>query len=348
MNDLRKVDYSKNIFDVIRLVAALQVFFGHAVNHLELSNYRLITLLQVISNYFPGRGVIIFFFLSGFFSIQSVRKEVRILEYFKKKINRIYPELWMSVILGTIFILFSYTYSKKIIDWFIYFITQGSFFQFYTGDWLRDYGCGSPNGSLWTITVIIQFYFLIYFLNRMIKKDEMWILLYVISSFLSFTVSNVSYFQNNESLIIKIFAVSIIPYLHIFLLGVVAWSFKDYIIPLCRKYLLLFIVLYVLEQYIVSKYKIHLGFQYDVVSTLFHTMAILGIGFIGTKRFKVEFSYSVYLYHMLFINLFLQIAKIGNLDLRKYNLLFLFCSLVMTVFFSLGSSLLSKKIRILK
>ena len=46
--------------------------------------------------------------------------------------------------------------------YFILFIfCQSSIFQFWTPNFLRGYGCGTPNGSLWTIGILIQFYIII-------------------------------------------------------------------------------------------------------------------------------------------------------------------------------------------
>ena len=60
----------------------------------------------------------------------------------------------MCVLLNLIIILASGV-RAGIKDIGIYLSTQMTAFQFYTGDWLRSYGVGTPNGALWTITVDI-------------------------------------------------------------------------------------------------------------------------------------------------------------------------------------------------
>ena len=63
-----QLDYKKNCLDIIRLIAAVQVFFGHLVWHFELGeNFRLFKIVEIVSTFLPGKGVVIFFAISGFF-----------------------------------------------------------------------------------------------------------------------------------------------------------------------------------------------------------------------------------------------------------------------------------------
>ncbi len=56
----------ENNFDLIRLLAALQVLLGHGINHLQILGYEHI--LNAISFF---HGVIIFFVISGFLITRS-------------------------------------------------------------------------------------------------------------------------------------------------------------------------------------------------------------------------------------------------------------------------------------
>ncbi len=69
------INYADNCFDIIRIIAALQVMIGHLIEHFELdNNYPFLKLLSVLSTYIPGKGVVIFFVVSGFFSFSSIEK----------------------------------------------------------------------------------------------------------------------------------------------------------------------------------------------------------------------------------------------------------------------------------
>lgn len=91
-----------NCLNLIRLAAAFQVVFGHMVEHLGLpineTGLRLVYFL---------RGVPIFFVISGFLIWSSVERSISYGQYIKKRFLRIYPELWVAVLIEiTVLILF--------------------------------------------------------------------------------------------------------------------------------------------------------------------------------------------------------------------------------------------------
>ena len=142
---------------LIRLIAAFQVFYGHSIRHLD------IPMPSVLSDCVRFvMGVPLFFFISGYLNWFSSERSVDALEYYRKRFWRIYPELWAAVILEILTIIYLF---KGTINWpllGVFGITQGTVFQFWTPDFLRGYGCGCPNGALWTICVIIQYYIISY------------------------------------------------------------------------------------------------------------------------------------------------------------------------------------------
>lgn len=123
-------------------------------------------------------GVPMFFFLSGYLIWFSVKRTENLKEYCKKRVFRIYPELWIGIIIEIFTIIFFY---KEKIQWIrlgFFMLTQGTILQFWTPEFLREYGCGTPNGSLWTICVIIQFYIVIWMIKKFLyrKKGIFWII----------------------------------------------------------------------------------------------------------------------------------------------------------------------------
>ena len=149
----------ENNFDLIRLFAAIQVVIGHTISHLELD----FPILGKFLGPFPG--VLIFFVISGFLITASFdRNKNNLKKYFKNRCLRIFPALWVSTfILILIMMFFGHVHSENIFDlsFVSWIFGQISVFQFYTPDLLRDFGCGSPNGSLWTISVEFSFYLLL-------------------------------------------------------------------------------------------------------------------------------------------------------------------------------------------
>lgn len=148
---MAKIDRNNN-FDLIRLIAALQVVFFHSYEHLKINNSFVSFLSHHFLEFFPG--VPIFFFISGFLIYASFeRNRNNVKKYLVNRFLRIFPGLWVSVIISIIMIsidyngesLFNFLISKDAVLWGL---GQISFFQFYTPDSFRFWGVGTPNGSL--------------------------------------------------------------------------------------------------------------------------------------------------------------------------------------------------------
>ncbi|MGB2964038.1 MAG: acyltransferase [Anaerolineales bacterium] len=155
---MKDFDFFHNNFDLIRLFAALQVVFIHGHEHFGLGpGSWLVKSLQI----FPG--VPIFFVISGFLVSASWERSAPqgVGAYFKNRFFRIYPALWVCffISLGSVFII--YKPSSSLVELGKWVIAQLTIGQIYNPDFLRGYGVGTLNGSLWTIPVEIQFYILL-------------------------------------------------------------------------------------------------------------------------------------------------------------------------------------------
>ncbi len=315
-----------NSFDLIRMLAALQVLFGHLYIHYELKNVSdIFQLVLTVSQYIPGRGVIVFFAVSGFLALSSIEKARSLKEYVTKKFLRIYPELIACFIVNSIIIFgFFKVRGEGTLDYIIYVLTQLTFFQFYTGDWLRGYGVGTPNGALWTITVIIQFYGVIYFAkdwmrSKNICKWGLWIMFFAIVSVL---ISNSKPFL--PIIVYKLLTCSLIPYAYIFLAGIFCYQFFDEIISYLRKYCGCILCVYIIARFvalkIISLTCVNLGVNYDVFSATLLCFVSIGIAYqLGEIRFKHELSYGIFLWHMVVVNIGCELMKTQGFD--RYDVL---------------------------
>ncbi len=164
----KNIDFKKNSLNLFRLLAAIEVLYGHALKHLGLPD---VPVFGDVVKFFYG--VPIFFTLSGFLIWLSIGRSNTFADYAKKRFWRIYPELWVAVAVEIIVLLALY---HQPIEWpklSLFVIGQATIFQFWTPDFLRGYGCGCPNGALWSITVLIQFYFFAYFLYIWLNKRKL-------------------------------------------------------------------------------------------------------------------------------------------------------------------------------
>ena len=167
---VKTIDFKKNSLNLFRVLAAIEVLYGHTLEHLELSNIPVFS--EFIKLFY---GVPVFFTLSGFLIWQSIGRSHTFSDYTKKRFWRIFPELWVAVAVEIVVLLLLY---HQPIDWprlGLFAIGQATIFQFWTPVFLRGYGCGCPNGALWTITVLIQFYFLAYFIYKWLKNKRLYI-----------------------------------------------------------------------------------------------------------------------------------------------------------------------------
>ena len=78
---------------------------------------------------------------------------------------------------------------------------QMAVFQFYGPDFMRSFGSGVLNGSLWTVTVELQFYILvpvIYWILSKAVKNKFSHQLVLIRMILFFSLTNVVNYQLHE------------------------------------------------------------------------------------------------------------------------------------------------------
>ena len=78
-----------NSLNLIRILAALQVFLGHTAVHLNFEPLQLLTKPLAII-----QGVPVFFLISGFLIWNSLNRDNSLKSFTQKRILRLYPELW--------------------------------------------------------------------------------------------------------------------------------------------------------------------------------------------------------------------------------------------------------------
>lgn len=266
--------------------------------------------------------------------------------YFKKKFLRIYPELWIAFAINTVLIYLLYGFDISWKDKLVYAVTQLTFFQFYTGDWCRGYGVGTPNGALWTISIMIQFYILVYVLYRLLQNwtKKRTLLFAAFCCLLGIVSANL---QMLPPMWIKLLSVSVIPYLYLFVCGMCIYQYRDQFLPILVKYVWGIGGLYLLAKLLFTQIEwgMHWGINYDVVSSILLSMFIIGIGCrYSVPRMKHEISYSIFLYHMIFVNVVLELAKKYSIELSKYGVVMLLGTIAVTIAVAFASTYLNQKI----
>ncbi len=332
----------ENNFDLIRLIAAMQVVVSHSYEHLILPS-KIVGVFIKLTTYFPG--VPIFFCVSGFLIFASFERVGQLSQYFKNRALRIFPGLWGAFIF-TLLLMIAIGY----LDWphiaskqfMIWFIAQVTFFQFYTPEFLRNFGVGTPNGSLWTISIELSFYVflpILFWLSNKIRLSKTYLMILLGIASLLF---NYWYYQNykshnvEQSNFIKLLGLNLIPYLFYFLGGAIIYEKWHLIKKFYINKGLYWLVAYCIYCAIFSIWLEKFTPSYwpnvwGVISILLLVQATISLAYTNTKlSVKLlnhnDISYGLYLFHMPIINT-LVFYGFGGKDISFIILIAVVCIL---------------------
>lgn len=319
-----------NNFDLIRLFAASEVAINHSAVFLGYNN-PLFNILYM----FPG--VPIFFFVSGYLIYGSFEKSSSdagpLKNFFIKRILRLYPALFLCLTL-TVLSLWQNGYLQEqgagIKDFLIWLLPQATFFQFYQPEFLRDYGVGSINGSLWTIAVEIQFYILTPIIFLIFSRNNKYAIIAIMLVLVTANVLN-SQFNDRETLPSKLFNVSFVPWLYMFLLGALTYKYQSVVRYVIRVPFLVVFAVFLVTYYITLSLGLNWTNFIHPVGYLALVALIIKCAYtlpeLSDKLLKRnDLSYGIYIMHMPIVNYMLY-ANITGFEGFVYTILF-------TIFFA--------------
>jgi len=272
-------------------------------------------LLDLIS-YIPG--VPVFFLISGFLISMSYENNSNLKEYIKNRILRIYPALYINIFIG-IMILYYFGFVQFNFLFFSWLIAQSSIIQFYNPDMFRGFGVGVINGSLWTISVELTFYIALPIMFYLYNKNKAIIIILFLVSFAIwiYDTTMLTNFTNRE-FFVKLLHISILPYLFIFIIGSAFYKFYKNVHSMIENKFLLWFVLFILFNIIINYYSIDNNIIMYIIKWVIFSFMIFSFAFsFKTLSKKVlkgnDFTYGIYIYHMLIINIFVHIKLVGEI-----------------------------------
>jgi peptidoglycan/LPS O-acetylase OafA/YrhL len=174
-------------------------------------------------------------------------------------------------------------------------ITKTTILQFYNPEFLRGYGDGVLNGSLWTITVELQFYILLpiiylIFLKVGSNSKILWLIgaFVLVNAFYDFLHTDFS-----KNITFKLFHVSFAPW---------------------------FFILYILISFLAKPLNADYGNSLNpiiffLLSCLIFSAAYSPVMLSNKLIGNTDISYGTYLYHMPIINFFLYMGFPKNYSL---------------------------------
>jgi len=298
-----QVEFKVNNFDLLRILAALQVVLVHSIGHFGLNAPRVAHWLD----FFPG--VPIFFVISGYLVSASYERQKTVRAYLKNRFLRIFPGLWVCLLFTmAVVLLLGYRLSRPIDYLWLPAQLIGIIF---TPPFLKSFGFGSYNGSLWTIPVELQFYLLLPILYKLAQRRNgrkagliAAVALFTVIRFaLYFTHPNIG--AGSESTLEKMIRYTFVPHFFLFLLGTTLQNFRIHQSRLIAGKGPIWLLAYLAAQLLLPPNPwtlvitaLMLGF---VVVSAAYTLPSSAETLLGGE----DISYGVYIYHALVINLLL-------------------------------------------
>lgn len=269
-------------------------------------------------HYFPG--VPIFFFISGYLIYQSYAniEKHRLAQFFTNRFLRLYPALWFCFVLtlGMLYLSgYMSTQDYSASEMVIWMVNQMTFFQFYNPAFLREFGVGVVNGSLWSIAVEIQFYALTPLLFYGLSKHKN--AAYLLAVFFVAMAFLITHSHIEADLPRKLLGVSFAPLFYMFVFGAVLSTQKklqQHILSLpVWFYFLLYVVVCTAMDFL------NLGMGSKINPITFSALCPLVYKLAFTRpdwSFRLlkgnDVSYGVYIYHMPIVNLLIYLGMKGS------------------------------------
>ena len=314
-----------NNFDLIRLAAALQVAFSHSIA--DLGGGGSAWWLKSITDLFPG--VPIFFFISGFLISKSFEKNSILEEYALNRFLRIYPAMAVCFLLSLASVWLSGYFKTTTVSLsalVLWAAAQLSIVQFYNPDFMRHYGVGVLNGSMWTITVELQFYILVpllYAALRLRQLSRRYTNVTLVVLILAFMLANQLFVRAapdyGRTFWYKLAGVSFAPWFYMFLIGLFFQRNFELVLPVLRRRSMALITGYCVLA-LIGERMLGWGFgnnlnplQFLALSAVVFAVAFSAVTISDRILRRTDLSYGVYVYHAPVINLLLATGLASGL-----------------------------------
>ena len=310
-------DWRVNNFDLLRLLAALQVAEVHSIAILKPTGY-FARLLEAGLDRFPG--VPIFFVISGVLISKSYEHSDSLRDYLRNRCLRIFPGLWVCLVVSVAVILALRVGSFGRItapDWLLWWAGQMSIFQGFQAAFLEPLSTGL-NRSLWTIPIELEFYIVLpalYGILRLRRRlGNMRLLAIALASLAVQLLIVSSHRPVGQARAYSLLQGTLAPYLWMFLVGVSIqrnWStVRGWLVGRAHWWGLGYLLLCVAARWL----RVGTGGNYmnpvyllplaGLIVSLAMSAPLLSDRILRHH----DISYGLYLYHMLVINLLVVLA----------------------------------------
>lgn len=289
------IDRKNNNFNLIRLLAAILVIFGHSFYLFPTNGYKEPTSTLFKGDYTGSLAVYIFFFLSGIFIVSSFVNSKTFFRFILMRVLRIYPALIICNVI-TVFIVgatfttlsISSYFSSK--DTWTYFVGNNLMVDYIPnlpGVFRNNFFTATLNGSLWTLPVEIRCYLVITLLGVLgfFKKNK--VFLKVSFFFVAYLIFR------NSAYIMNFFHGAQLKALFFFM-GMLAYTFRKYVI-INNWAALILIVACIVSHFI--NYKLFINIFYFTL--IYSVLAVSTLNVVKKVKLSGDYSYGIYIYGFL-------------------------------------------------
>ena len=107
---------------------------------------------------------------------------------------------------------------------------------------------------------------------------------------------------------------SCMPYFYMYFAGWFMYRYREKIVPILSKTKILCVILFIARAIYCDRFGVRIGEYMDMIQVLLLCLMTVGFGYsFGKIRFKFDLSYGLYLYHMVVVDIFVQIGLVGNM-----------------------------------
>lgn len=324
-----KAEYEKNGFDILRYVAALSVMLLHYSSYAMILSENLPARAGAVMDrtrqaalLFPG--VVILFAMSGFLVSASFERAGTRKEFFRRRVLRVYPDLWIctAVNLVVICLLVPELLDQSMILWLgtqILGIAN-------TPDCLKTFGTGSVNGALWTVFTEVQLYIVLGIVYPRLQKLKKIHWAAVLTGLAALNLACGGVVQDSESMLPKLIERTCVPYALWFFTGVFCYQKRQKLLAVLKTAFLPLLVVYL----IIESAGISLsGYYTDIVTGILLPFLVIGCAYcLPGIRWKTDLSYGMFLYHWIILNVIVHYDLMNKLPWYVGLLLFLTGSVI--------------------
>lgn len=317
------MDHRKNNFDFLRFIFASFVIITHSY---ALSGIKECDSLCELSNgqiNFSYIGVKGFFVISGYLIFQSLQRSENIIDYFWKRLLRLFPALFIVLLLTILLTPFVYQGEIPFLNntsLLTYLPNNLSLYRIQfsiSGVFEKNPYKSAINGSLWTIPYEFTMYILLSFLI-IFRKNKKALLIILLMSFLLLLVGNIFYLEQLGKYEYILSSKILLDLGVFFIAGSLLAAINIEKIKRKKELVILFFTIVIISIY----FNFYAYTKYITLPILFIFLGLCPIPFICNIGNKIgDLSYGIYIYGFPVQQTLMYYFKLNYLELMIYSMI---------------------------